>query len=263
MIAAPNDDGATRLRRQYLRIRRFGYRGRVDDDHAELSGKMIDDHFEYLARQQFLRIGWKYARREHVQPELGMDAPGYFPPGAPGQKRGQSHRIVDIEQAVLARVAHIRVDEQCPLSELREHGRKICREPAPPLAAFGTGHGQHFALGTVEPTKNQLAAQCAQGLDRFALWLVSRDDIVGYAVVPASRQDRIVVLQGDGGLDVDLGQPLQLYGSVAETQAVQVGKGLDFLHVLDVEPALFNEYGPNGAAAVLGHLSSFYDPIRG
>jgi hypothetical protein len=53
-----------------------------------------------------------------------------------------------------------------------------------------------------------------------------------------------------------------LYGGVAETQAVQVCKSLNLLHVLDVEPALLNEYRTDGTAAVLGYLSSLDDPIR-
>src|ERR1700678_1758925 len=106
---------------------------------------------------------------------------------------------------MLARVAHIRVDEQCPLSQLREDGREIWRQPAASLTALGAGHGHRPALRTVEPTKNQLAAQCAQGFDRFALGLVTRYDIVGYAAIAAPRQDRIVVLQSNGRFDIELG----------------------------------------------------------
>ncbi len=107
-----------------------------------------------------------------------------------------------------------------------------------------------------------MAAQRAQGLDGLALRLVSRDDVVGHSAVAAPRQDRIIVLLGNGGFDVELRQPLQLYGGIAEPQAVQVREGLYLLDVLHVEPALLDENGADGAAAVWRHVASLDGSVR-
>src|SRR5258708_2468871 len=64
-VAPCNHHRTTGVRREDLRVRRFADRGRIEDYQTELSGEVIQNHIENRAREQFLRIRRKEARRQH------------------------------------------------------------------------------------------------------------------------------------------------------------------------------------------------------
>ena len=151
---------------------------------------------------------------------------------------------------MLARMPHVRVDQQRTLPELGKHGRQIGRKPTAAIAALCAGDRQDPAACIVEPPQDDLTAQRAQRLNHITLRHVGRDDIIGDTALAATRQYRVIVLLCNGGFDVALSDALQLDRGFAESNPVGIGEALNFFHVLGIQASLLDEYGTDRAAAV-------------
>src|SRR6202521_1291734 len=261
VIAAGHHQRIAGIRSQDLRIGGLRHRRCIYDHQSELRGKMLQNHAEHRAREQFLRVGRNDAGGQHIQTQLGMNAARNFPAGPPRQKSGQSHGIVDVEQPVLARMPHVGIDQQRSLAELREHRRQIRGQPATALAAFSAGNREHFAGGVVEPAQNQLAAQRAQRFHRLALRLMSRDDIITDTTLAASRQDWIVVLMRKRQLDIVFRDAFHLHRGLSKSHALCIGEALNVIHILGREPALFDENRAYRTDAILRSIPALDGPV--
>src|SRR6266404_3924909 len=105
---------------------------------------------------------------------------------------------------------HIGIDEQRTLAELRKQCGKICREPAAALTALRTGNRNYFAIGRIEPAKNQLTSHRTQWLKSYALRLVGGHEVVGDPIFAATREYRVIELLCQGKIDVALREQLKL-----------------------------------------------------
>jgi hypothetical protein len=85
---------------------------------------------------------------------------------APREHGRKAGPVLEREQVVLARRAHVGVDEQGAFAELGEDDGEIRRQVGAALAALGADDRQHLAfLGAVEPAQHELAADRPQLLD--------------------------------------------------------------------------------------------------
>ena len=87
---------------------------------------------------------------------------------------------------------------------------------------------------------------------------MGRDDIIGHAAHPAPCQYRIIVLLRQGRLDVVLRNAFHLHCRLAKSHPVRVGKALNVVHVLGIQPALFHEYCADRTAAILWSILALH-----
>ena len=86
---------------------------------------------------------------------------------------------------MLCRVAHIRIDEQCPLAQLREHDSKVGRKIGASFPPTSSHHCETFLRRiTREPAQQQLTAKCAERLDLRAERQPRCDDIRRHTALP-------------------------------------------------------------------------------
>src|SRR6185369_9668875 len=131
----------------------------------------------------------------HPQVGQRLDLVHGFPAGPARQDRGQPHAAGQTEDAMLARPAQVRIDEQRALAQLREQDGEVGRDIAAPFAHARADDGQRrVARVVLEPAQHQLAAQRAQVFDGLGFRLARRDQLLAEAGV--LRQARIPELQG-------------------------------------------------------------------
>src|ERR1700722_20556 len=250
MVAPRKYERGIGARGQNLRIRRLCRRGRVKNDKVILLCARCEHYFENRAAQQFLWIGWTQPGGQHEQTKLRVYARHNFTPCAARQQRRKADGIVQIEEVMLARMPHVRVDQQDTFAHLCKYRRQIGCEPAAALAACRTGNSQYSTTHPVDPAKRQCAPQRAQRLNQFALRQIRRNHVVGHAILPAARENGIVELLRQRDVDVILRQQIQLQGSVAEANVALSRKPLNFLDVLLTDSALLHQYRPNCSTLV-------------
>jgi hypothetical protein len=73
--------------------------------------------------------------------------------------------VAEIEQDVLSRIAHVRIDQQRRLAKLCKRHGKVGGEEAATIAALGTDDGERVAAGAaVEPAEHELGAKPTERL---------------------------------------------------------------------------------------------------
>src|SRR5258708_28493924 len=103
-----------------------------------------------------------------------MNAARAFLPRPAGEQCGQADGIAEVEQLMLARMTHVRIDQQGAFTDLREHRGQVRRQPAAAFSPPGTGYRHRLVARIIEPSKRQLASQSPQPRLRLPLWIASR-----------------------------------------------------------------------------------------
>ena len=145
---------------------------------------------------------------------------------------------------MLTRLAHVGVDQQRALAELREDDRQVGGEIAAPFAALGADDGQHLAfLGAVEPAQHQLAADGSDLFDARAERLVGGDEVVAELARVAWLLAQVGVgeLARQRELDVRLADQPEPDGGLAEAQVLLLLVGEDALRLLLAELAAIDQ----------------------
>jgi hypothetical protein len=139
-------------------------------------------------------------------------------PARPGEHRRQADLAGQAEDAVLARLAQVGVDDQRALAHLREQHGQVGGDVAAAFAGAGADDGERGLRGVVlEPAQHQLRAQAAQVLDGRAVRLVRGDQVLAQAGI--RRQAGVAELQGERLAHVLVGEQAHRDARLAERQA--------------------------------------------
>ena len=195
-------------------------RRRVDHHVVELGQQLLDQQAEGGPLHQLERVGRQRAHRQHEQRGQLLDLVDQVVFRAAGQQVAQARGVGHAKQQVLARRAHVGIEQQRAPPELAQADGHVGREVGLAVTAVGAEHGQRAAgAAGRQHTHHQLAAQLAKGLGLFAEGLGGGHQLVvewrffasGVGVVKLLRQRPQHIVAG-GELERD--------GSLAKTQAV-------------------------------------------
>ena len=129
---------------------------------SNLRQQLLHQQAERRTLHQLERVGRQGAHRQHVQAGQARHLVDDAGLGAPGKDAAQPGLAVDAEQQVLARRAHVGVDQQRASAELAEADRQVGGEVGLAVADVGAQHGRaraRAAFGAARPSSAGCAAR--------------------------------------------------------------------------------------------------------
>jgi len=174
---------------------------------------------------------------------------------ATGQHGRQAGLVIESEQAVLAGRAHVGIDQQGALAQLRKQHRQVGCDIAATITTLGAGNRQCRTLHTgTKPAHHQLTTQGTQGFNLFAERIIGRDNLFADAAF-TTAQVRIGKLAGQGKIDIGSCQQTQRDAGFAKTLPVFMLLAQDEFSITGSEAPLLMSMLPIWLAVVSGRVS--------
>ena len=205
---------------------------RIHKHHVVALHCLMHQALKSYALEQFLWVRRHRPGGEHTQVVENRDSLGRVTVRAAGEDRREADTILHTQDLVLARIAHVGIDEQRPFAKLGKYYRQIRCDIGPPFLTARADHGQAapFDIG-IEPTHQELSPNRPQRLDLRRERLVCRDQFGGETALSGTEVG-VLELPRQDTLNVIFSQQPQLFGRITETKSFSLLNLQDSLGVL-------------------------------